>query len=62
MMKETSDGFISMIGGATDTEHLAALYLTYLCSPPDFRGAEKHYNASQMWTALKSAIRTVERI
>jgi len=62
MMKETSDGFISLILGGNDTEHLAALYLTYLCSPQDFRGAEKHYTASQMWAALKSAIRTVERI
>ena len=62
MMKETSDGFISLISGGNDTEHFAALYLTYLCSPQDFRGAEKHYTACQMWTALKSAIRTVERI
>jgi hypothetical protein len=62
MLDKTSEGFISMIEGGTDTEHFAALYLSYLCDPPDYRGADKHYNASAMWKALQSAIDTVRKI
>jgi glutamine amidotransferase len=62
MLAQISDGFISMIEGGTDTEHFAALYLTYLCDPKNFRGADKHYEASLMWTALQSAIHKVEDI
>ena len=51
-----------MIEGGTDTEHFAALYLSYLCDPQDFRGADKHYEASSMWKAMQSAIGTVENI
>jgi len=62
MLSETSQGFAAMIEGGTDTEHLAALYLSYLCDPPDYHGADKHYSASSMWNALQAAIRTVEKI
>ena len=62
MLAHVSEGFDSMIEGATDTEHLAALYMTYLCEPADFHGADKHYSASLMWKALKSAIHKLEAI
>ncbi len=62
MLGVTSQGFAAMIEGGTDTEHFAALYLSYLCDPPDFIGADKHYKASSMWNAMQSAIRTVEKI
>jgi hypothetical protein len=51
-----------MIEGGTDTEHFAALYLSYLCDPPDLRGVDKHYEASSMWEALQLAIHTVEKL
>ncbi|KAG6848006.1 hypothetical protein H0H93_004235 [Arthromyces matolae] len=54
--------FAAMIEGGTDTEHLAAIYMTNLCDPQDARGAHKHYPADSMWKALKSAIETVEKI
>jgi hypothetical protein len=62
MLNETSNGLIAMIEGGTDTEHFAALYLTYLCDPPDHQGVDKHYSASEMWKALQSTIKTVENI
>jgi hypothetical protein len=62
MTMETSEGFIGMIQGGTDTEHLAALYFTYLCDPPNEKGADKHYEASLMWTALERTIHKVEEI
>jgi hypothetical protein len=62
-MVETSEAFVGMIEGGTDTEHFAALYLTYLCDEDDGEsGADKHYKASLMWTALERAIRKVEEI
>jgi hypothetical protein len=53
-----------MIGGNVSTEHLGALYMTYLCDPDcnDFRGAGKHYPAKEMSAALKKAIQKVEEI
>jgi glutamine amidotransferase len=51
-----------MIQGGTDTEHFAALYFSYLCHPPDYRGTDKHYSASEMWKALQSAIKTLQKI
>jgi len=62
MLGETSEGFAAMIAGGTDTEHVAALYLSYLCDPKDYRGADKHYKASSMWRALQSAIDTIEKL
>jgi len=62
MLRHVSDGFAAMIEGGTDTEHLAAIYMTYLCEPADYNGADKHYPAASMWNALKSAIKTVEDI
>ena len=62
MLTHVSEGFSAMIEGGTDTEHLAAIYMTNLCQPADFRGANKHYPAASMWEALRSAIQTVEEI
>ena len=62
MLKNISDGLTAMIEGGTDTEHFGALYLTYLCQPADFHGADEHYGASAMWKALRTAIQTVEKI
>ncbi|KIM47095.1 hypothetical protein M413DRAFT_422785, partial [Hebeloma cylindrosporum] len=62
MLSHISEGFTAMIEGGTDSEHLAAIYMSYLCEPADFHGADKSYPASSMWKALKSAIQTVEDI
>jgi hypothetical protein len=62
MLDSVSQGFAAMIEGGTDTEHLAALYMTNLCDPPNFQGADKSYTAMEMWQALKAAIQTVEGI
>jgi glutamine amidotransferase len=62
MLQYISEGFTAMIESGTDTEHFAAMYLTNLCEPKDFRGVEKHYPVTEMWKALKAAIRTVEDI
>jgi len=62
VLDNVSPGFTAMIEGGTDTEHLAALYMTYLCEPKDFRGADNRYPTSSMWMALKAAINKVEGI
>lgn len=62
MLSHVTEGFTAMIEGGTDSEHLAAIYMSHLCKPGDFRGADKHYPATSMWKALKSAIQTVEDI
>jgi len=66
MLKRVSRGFINKIEGRTDTEHMGALYMTLLCKThidsEDVEAAENQYTASQMWTALKSAIQVVEKI
>jgi hypothetical protein len=55
-----------MIGGNTDTEHLAALYFSYLdkqdADDTFGNSKEKKYAARSMWTALKKAIEVVENI
>lgn len=62
MLGHVTEGFTAMIEGGTDSEHLAAIYMSYLCEPTDFRGADKHYPAVSMWKALEFAIQTVENI
>ncbi|KAG6835629.1 hypothetical protein H0H93_016367 [Arthromyces matolae] len=62
MLTHVSSAFAAMIEGGTDTEHLAAIYMTNLCEPQNSWGADKHYPAASMWKALKSAIETVEAI
>jgi len=62
MLSHVTEGFTAMIEGGTDSEHLAAIYMSLLCEPADFLGADKHYPATSMWKALKSAIQTVESI
>ncbi|KAG6819998.1 hypothetical protein H0H93_006617 [Arthromyces matolae] len=62
MLTHVSAAFAAMIEGGTDTEHLAAIYMTKLCNPQDSRGAHKHYPSAAMWNALKGAIKTVETI
>ena len=51
-----------MIDRNVSAEHLGALYMTYLCEPKDFHGADNHYPTSSMWMALKAAIDKVEGI
>ena len=62
MLAEISEGFAAMIEGGTDTEHFAALYLSYLCKPKNHLGAEEYYDASKMWNALQAAIHKVQKI
>jgi glutamine amidotransferase len=64
-----SDAAYAHIGGSTDTEHLAALYMTYLTSgisstpdtlPWGFGGAwERQYTTLEMLTALRRTVNTV---
>jgi hypothetical protein len=53
-----------MMEGSTDTEHMAALYMTYLCpeGKKDFRGADGHYSSKKMKEALKAAILKIPEI
>jgi glutamine amidotransferase len=64
ILEEVAPGIVAMIDGSCDTEHLGALYMTYLCpeGKQDFRGADEHYSARQMRTALKAAIEKVQEI
>jgi hypothetical protein len=65
MMKAIRPKYAKMIGGGTDTEHLAALYLSYLDKKlPEayFENSEKKYSASSMWAALQRAVQKVEEI
>jgi len=63
MLTYVAERITAMIEGGTDTEHLAAIYMTELCGKlADFHTAGKHYPAASMWKALKSAIQIVEGI
>jgi hypothetical protein len=66
MMKKIRPKYQKMIGGATDTEHLAALYFSYLDRelPDEYFGAskEKKYSARAMWFAMQRAVDKVEEI
>jgi glutamine amidotransferase len=70
MLLQTSQKYITMIHGGTDTEHFAALYFSRLdelaSHSPSIvtdlsktSNIERQYSAAQMWTALKIAIRQV---
>ena len=64
ILDHVAPGFVAMIEGSCDTEHMGALYMTYLCADDrkDFRGADDHYSAKQMKNALKAAIQKVQEI
>jgi len=56
ILKKISPEYAAMIYGNTDTEHLAALYFTYLGD------IQKQYSAREMKAAMNSAVAEVERI
>ncbi|KAF2135795.1 uncharacterized protein K452DRAFT_354234 [Aplosporella prunicola CBS 121167] len=59
---EISDVAFAHIRGATDSEHLAALYMTYLCEGLDQAGAiawDEKYPLDRMYEALKRVVTTV---
>ena len=47
------------INGSTDSEHLAALYMTYLTKPDGSAGFEKVYTPAEMAEAMHKAVDTV---
>ena len=56
ILKETSPEYAAMIYGNTDTEHLAALYFTYLGD------IHKQYSAREMRNAMARAVLRVQAI
>jgi hypothetical protein len=53
--------FVAQIKGGTDTEHMAALYMTELLRNADEHDPETH-SALAMWLALQSVIEQIESI
>ena len=53
MLKETSAKYGAMVYGNTDSEHLAALYFTYLGD------IDRQYSANAMRDAMKKAVEFV---
>jgi hypothetical protein len=64
IIKTVSPEFTALIWGSTDTEHLAALYMTELCRTTGRteNGPDEDYQVEDMWRALKWAIHKVEEI
>ena len=69
MITKTSAARSGLIDGSTDTEHLAALYLSFLDDEPadsyfvsEDKKDEKKYSARSMFKALARAIQQVEQI
>lgn len=57
MLQETEESVYKVISGLTDSEHLAALYMTYLTmKSPGPQGWEQQYPLSEMKEALQKAI------
>ena len=53
--------FVAQIKGGTDTEHMAALYMTELLQGVD-EADEITHSSLNMWLALRAAIKKVESI
>ena len=56
-----SDAYANM-AGSTDSEHLAALYITYLTDGKGKASWEKQYTIHQMRDAMRKAIGTVHQL
>lgn len=54
-----SDATFSNIAGSTDSEHLAALYMTYLTKEGEATSFEKEFSLSEMTEAMHKAVTTV---
>ena len=54
-----SDAAFANVFGSTDSEHLAALYITYLTNSADQTSFEKEYSTSEMAEAMHKAVATV---
>lgn len=57
MCNQMSEEAYANIQGGTDTEHLAALFMTYLC--PSAKDWESYHSVSEMRTALQKSIHTI---
>jgi len=59
-------GYLGMIEGSTDTEHMAALYMTNLCPPAEGEkasdAADLRRSAHEMKVAMEASIKTVQSI
>lgn len=56
------DDVYANISGSTDSEHLAALYITYLTDGRGKASWEEQYSVQQMRDALRKAIDTVVKL
>jgi len=59
MCEEMSDAAFASIQGGTDSEHIAALYLTYLTNRGEKETFEQAYSVDDMEQALHDAVATV---
>ena len=59
LTRKLSDAAFANISGSTDSEHVAALYMTHLTSGGDKSSFEKEYSAQDMAKALHRAVADV---
>jgi len=59
-------GYLGMVEGSSDTEHMAALYMTNLCPPAKGQkasdAADQGRSANEMKVAMENSIKTVQSI
>ena len=61
-MELMSDAAFSNVHGGSDSEHLAALYMTYLTDSGPTSDFEKEYPASKMAWSLHEAVEKGESV
>lgn len=59
LSSKLSDAVYASVFAATDSEHLAGLYMTYLTNHGDTSSFEKEYPAAEMASAMHKAVATV---
>ena len=59
LSSKISSAAFANVAGSTDSEHLAALYITYLTSSGDASAFENEYSTAEMADAMHKAVTTV---
>lgn len=59
MSAKMSDAAFANVFGSTDSEHLAALYMTYLTNSADESSFQKEFSVREMAAAMHNAVATV---
>jgi glutamine amidotransferase len=62
MVNSVDDDSYANISGSTDSEHFAALYITYLTEGKGKASWEKQYSVQQMRDAMRKAVGTVVQL